>query len=312
MENETTVTEFVILGFSKFPEMKVFIFLLFFCLYFLTVLGNITIIVIISVDAALHSPMYFFLRNLSFLELGFTTVTIPNMLRNLCLEESRISFIGCAVQLYFFFVFGVTECVLLSVMSYDRYVAICIPLRYTTIMNRRVCVQLTLVSCVTGFLVATGHTTYIFNLSFCRNNVINHFFCEIQPLLMLVCGDTYWNEVQIIAFSGLILMLPVSLILMSYAQIITTILKMKAAKSRSKIFSTCSSHLMVVTLFYGAALFMYTRPKSSFSLDTDKWLSLIYSVITPILNPIIYSLRNKEVKGALWKLVTKVCFAFKG
>ncbi|XP_053120592.1 olfactory receptor 10C1-like [Hemicordylus capensis] len=312
MENKTFVTEFIILGFSKLPEMKMFLFVLFSCLYFFTVLGNITIIVLITVEAALDTPMYFFLRNLSFLELCFTTVTIPNMLANLHLEESRISFIGCAAQLYFFFMFGVTECILLCVMSYDRYVAICIPLRYTIIMNKRVCTQLSVVSWIVGTLVATGHTTYIFNLPFCKFNVINHFFCEIQPLLMLVCGNTYWNEVQIIVFSGIVLMVPVTLILVSYVSIITTIMRMKSAKSRRKTFSTCSSHLIVVTLFYGVGLFSYTRPKASYSLDTDKWLSLTYSVITPILNPIIYTLRNKEVKGALWKLGTKIFLRSKG
>ncbi|XP_054848977.1 olfactory receptor 10C1-like [Eublepharis macularius] len=306
MENETSVTEFIILGFSKLPEMKFLLFLVFFCLYFFTILGNIIIVVTISFDSSLETPMYFFLRNLSFLELCFTSVTIPNMLVNLRLAESKISFVGCATQLYFFLLFGVTECFLLSVMSYDRYVAICIPLRYTAIMDKKTCLQLSVVSWVAGFLVAAGHTTFIFNLPFCGPNIINHFFCEIQPLLVLICGNTYWNEVQVIAVAGVVLMLPFIFILVSYFHIITTILKMRSAKSRHKTFSTCSSHLIVVTLFYGTALFMYTRPKSSYSLGTDKWLSLFYSVITPILNPIIYSLRNKEVKGAMWKLCSKI------
>ncbi|XP_053120594.1 olfactory receptor 10C1-like [Hemicordylus capensis] len=312
LENGTSITEFIILGFSKLPEMKIFLFVVFACLYFFTVLGNITITVITSVDAALDTPMYFFLRNLSLVELCFTSVTVPNLLANLLLEEGRISFIGCASQLYFFLVFAVTECFLLSFMSYDRYVAICIPLRYTTIMNKRFCIQLSVASWVVGLLIAAGHTTFIFTLPFCRSNIINHFFCEIQPLLMLVCGNTYWNEVQVIVAAGVVLMLPFILILVSYIHIIITILRMKSAKSRRKAFSTCSSHLIVVTLFYGSALFMYGRPKSNYSLDTDKWLSLFYSVITPVLNPIIYSFRNKEVKGALRKLGAKVFLTSKG
>nr|XP_056720535.1 olfactory receptor 10C1-like [Euleptes europaea] len=312
MENDTSVTEFIILGFSKLPEMKFLLFVVFLCLYFFTILGNIIIVVTISFDIALQTPMYFFLRNLSFLEVCFTSVTIPNMLVNLRLAESKISFVGCATQLYFFLLFGVTECFLLSVMSYDRYVAICNPLRYMVTMDKRTCLQLSVASWLAGFLVAAGHTSFIFNLPFCGPNVINHFFCEIQPLLVLICGNTYWNEVQVIVVAGGVLMLPFILILVSYIQIITTILKMRSAKSRCKTFSTCSSHLIVVTLFYGSALFMYARPKSSYSLDTDKWLSLFYSVITPILNPIIYSLRNKEVKGAMWKLGTKIFLMVKG
>ncbi|XP_060111577.1 olfactory receptor 10C1-like [Heteronotia binoei] len=306
MENETSVTEFIILGFLTLPELKLLLFVAFSCLYFLTVLGNIIIIAIITVDGALQTPMYFFLRNLSFLELCFTSVTIPNMLVNLLLEETKISFVGCATQLYFFLLLGVTECLLLTVMSYDRYVAICIPLRYTAIMNKRICIQFSAACWFVGLLVAAGHTAVIFSLSFCGPNIINHFFCDIQPLLMLVCGDTYWNEVQVIAVAGVVLMLPFILVLISYIRIITTILKMSSAKSRSKAFSTCSSHLIVVSLYYGTAVFMYTRPKASYSLDKDKWFTLLYCVVTPLVNPIIYSLRNKEVKGALWKLGDKM------
>ncbi|XP_042329600.1 olfactory receptor 10C1-like [Sceloporus undulatus] len=307
MDNKTQITsEFILLGFSKLSEMKWIFFNIFLFLYIFTMLSNITIVIVTSADATLQTPMYFFLRKLSFLELCFTSVTIPNMLVTLCLEESRISFVGCAAQLYFILLFGVTECFLLSVMSYDRYVAICLPLQYTAIMNKRVCIQLSASSCPTAIMVAAGHTAFIFTLPFCRSNVINHFYCEIQPLLLLVCGNTYWNEVQVIVAAGVVLVLPFLFILISYSQIILSILKMRSTQSRHKAFSTCSSHLIVVMLFYGTALFMYMRPKSSYSLDTDKWLSLSYTVITPILNPIIYSLRNKQVKGALWKLATKI------
>ncbi|XP_054850993.1 olfactory receptor 10C1-like [Eublepharis macularius] len=306
MENKTSVTEFIVLGFSELPEMKLFLFMIFLCLYFFTILGNITIIIIVTFDSALDTPMYFFLRNLSFLEICYTSVTIPNMLVNLCLEESKVSFVGCATQLYFFLLFAVTERFILCIMAYDCYIAICAPLRYSTIMNRKICIKLSTLSWVTGICVSLGHTTFIFTLPFCRSNVIHYFFCEIQPLLTLVCGDTYWNEVQVILAATLVLILPFALILVSYIYIVSTILKMPSTTSQKKAVSTCSSHITVVTVFFGTALFMYIRPKSSYSLDTDKWISLFYSVITPILNPFIYSFRNKEVKGALKRISMKI------
>ncbi|XP_066485483.1 olfactory receptor 10C1-like [Tiliqua scincoides] len=306
MENETSVTEFIVLGFSKFPQMKLSLFVVFLFVYFLTVLGNITIIVLITFDAVLDTPMYFFLRNLSFLEICYTSVTIPNMLVGLSLGETRISFIGCATQLYFFELFAATECFFLCIMAYDRYVAICAPLQYTTIMNRTICINISTTSWVTGIFFALWHTAYIFTQPFCHSSVINHFFCEIQPLLMLVCGDTYWNEVQIMLAAALVLVLPFTVILLSYIYIVFTILKMTSDTSRNKAFSTCSSHIAVVTVFFGTALCMYLRPKSNYSMDTDKWISLFYSVITPILNPFIYSFRNKDVKGALKRVRMKI------
>ncbi|XP_062994338.1 olfactory receptor 10C1-like [Elgaria multicarinata webbii] len=306
MENDSTVNTFILMGFSNVPDFKFLLFVVFLCIYIATVLGNVTIIVIINVDAALHTPMYFFLRNLSFLEICYTSVTIPKLLENTLARDKTISIRACATQMYFFLFFGATECCLLAIMAYDRYVAICNPLRYLVIMRKRVCVQLAALSWICGCLVAVGHTTFIFKLPFCESNHINHFFCEIQPLLKLVCGDTYWNEVQIIVAAAFVILMPFMLILMSYFHIISTILHMQSAKSRQKAFSTCSSHLVVVSLFYGTAIFIYIRPKSSYSLNVDKLLSLFYSVITPILNPIIYSLRNKEVKGALKKTVLKL------
>ncbi|XP_026516261.1 olfactory receptor 10C1-like [Terrapene carolina triunguis] len=306
MRKNSSVTEFVILGFSNHPDTSSIYFVLFLCIYIITVLGNILIIIIINVDPSLHTPMYFFLRNLSFLEICYTSVTLPKVLANLLSENKAISFTGCAVQLYFFLFFGVTECCLLASMAYDRYSAICKPLQYMTIMNKRVCIQLTGGSCICGTLVAVGHTTFIFTLPFCGSNVINHFFCEIQPVLKLVCGDTYWIEIQISVGAAFVLMMPFMLILVSYICIISTILKIRSAEGKRRTFSTCSSHLIVVTLFYGTALIMYVHPKSSFSPDVNKLLSLFYSVVTPILNPIIYSLRNKEVKDALRKTGMKV------
>uniref|UniRef100_A0A8C8RG42 Olfactory receptor n=1 Tax=Pelusios castaneus TaxID=367368 RepID=A0A8C8RG42_9SAUR len=303
MRNDTSMDKFVLLGFSNHPDMNLILFVVFLCTYIITVLGNILIVVVINVDPALHTPMYFFLRNLSFLEICYTSVTLPKMLAILLSEDKTISFVGCAVQMYFFLFFAVTECFLLASMAYDRYSAICNPLRYTAIMDKRICIQMATSSWICGILVALGHTTFVFTLPFCGSNVINHFFCEIQPVLKLVCRDTYWNEIQIIVAAAFVLMMPFFLILVSYISIISTILKMQSAEGRRRAFSTCSSHLIVVTLFYGTALIMYVRPKS----NANKLFSLFYTVVTPILNPVIYSLRNKEVKDALRKTGMKHC-----
>ncbi|NXA18384.1 O10C1 protein, partial [Ibidorhyncha struthersii] len=304
--NKTSAIVFVILGFSHRPDMKVIFFILFLCIYIITVLGNLIILVVTNMDPVLHTPMYFFVRNLSFLEIGYTSVTLPRVLVNLLSSDTSISFAGCAAQMYFFLFFGATECCLLAAMAYDRYLAICSPLHYVDIMNKKVCMQLAASSWICGNLVALGHTTFIFSLPFCGSNVINHFFCEIQPVLMLVCGDTYWNELQIILAAAFVILMPFLLILVSYSLIISSILKIRSAKGRYKAFSTCFSHLTVVTLFYGTAMFIYIRPKSSYSLDVDKVLSLFYSVVTPVLNPVIYSFRNREVKGALFKMRMKL------
>ncbi|XP_077170167.1 olfactory receptor 10C1-like [Paroedura picta] len=306
MENVTSVKTFILLGFSNAPKWRILFFVIFLCIYIATVLGNLLIIVIGIVDSALATPMYFFLRILSFIEICYTSVTIPELLDNILSLDKNISLRACATQMYFFLLFACTESCLLAFMAYDRYVAICNPLRYPVIMRKRVCVQLAALSWSCGSLVAVGHTTFIFTLPFCESNVINHFFCEIQPVLELVCGDTYWNEVQIIGAAAGVILLPFMLILLSYSQIIATILRMKSAKSRQKAFSTCSAHLIVVSLFYGTGIFVCIRPKSTYSLNVDKFLSLFYSVITPILNPIIYSLRNKDVIGALKRTVLKL------
>ncbi|NWR87568.1 O10C1 protein, partial [Furnarius figulus] len=300
--NQTSAIMFVFVGFSHQKDMKVIFFFLLLSVYIITVLGNLIILLVISMDPVLHTPMYFFLRNLSFLEICYTSVTLPRMLVNLLSGDATISFAGCAAQMYFFVFFGATECYLLVAMAYDRYQAICNPLHYMDIMNKKVCMQLAASSWICGNLVALGHTISVFSLPFCGSNTINHFFCEIQPVLMLVCGDTYWNEIHIILSCVFVILMPFVLILVSYGLIISSILKIKSAKDRYKAFSTCFSHITVVTLFYGAGVYTYIRPKSSYSLDVDKVLTLFYSVVTPILNPVIYSLRNREVKGALFKM----------
>ncbi|NXF99110.1 O10C1 protein, partial [Sakesphorus luctuosus] len=300
--NWTSVTVFFIVGFSHQKDMKVIFFLLFLFIYIITVLGNLIILFVISMDPVLHTPMYFFLGNLSFLEICYTSVTLPRMLVSLLSGDTSISFAGCAAQMYFFLFFGATECYLLVAMAYDRYRAICNPLHYMDIMNKKTCIHLAASSWICGHLLALGHTTFVFSLPFCGSNTINHFFCEIQPVLMLVCGDTYWNEIQIILGGVFVILMPFVLILVSYGLIISSILKIKSVKGRYKAFSTCFSHITVVTLFYGPCVFTYICPKSSYSLGVDKVLALFYSVVTPILNPVIYSLRNREVKGALFKM----------
>uniref|UniRef100_A0A8C3SI07 Olfactory receptor n=1 Tax=Chelydra serpentina TaxID=8475 RepID=A0A8C3SI07_CHESE len=306
--NHTTVTEFILVGFSNHPNLQVPLFLIFLGVYTITLTGNMLIILVTSVDPALHSPMYFFLRNLASLEIGFTLVIVPKMLVNLLVENKIISFAGCASQLYFFFFFGTAECCLLTAMAYDRYVAICNPLRYPDIMNRRVCFQLAVVSWFSGFPVATVQMMWIFSLPFCGPNQVNHFFCDAPPMLELACADTSLFEIEALTATVLFVMFPFLLILVSYMRIITTILRMPSEEGRRKAFSTCSSHLVVVTLFYGTASSTYFRPKSSYSPDTKKLISLSYTVITPMLNPIIYSLRNKEVKGALRRTLGRKLF----
>ncbi|KAM9119079.1 olfactory receptor 10A2-like [Pangshura tecta] len=303
--NSTTITGFILLGFSDIPSLQHLFFSVFLVTYIVTLAGNLLIIVLTLADPALHTPMYFFLRNLSFLEMCYTSVNVPKMLGNLFSGDKAISFNGCAMQTYFSFFLGGAECFLLASMAYDRYVAICKPLHYPVIMNRKVSTGLAAGSWLSGFLMSFGHTSMVFTLPFCRSHEINHFFCDIPPLLKLACGDTSRNEMAVFIMAFFFVIFPFMSILMSYICIISTILRMPSGKGRRKSFSTCSSHLMVVAVFYGSACIMYLKPNSSYSPETDKFLSLFYTVITPMLNPIIYSLRNKEVKGAFWRMMQR-------
>uniref|UniRef100_A0A8C3PCJ7 Olfactory receptor n=1 Tax=Chrysemys picta bellii TaxID=8478 RepID=A0A8C3PCJ7_CHRPI len=295
--------KFVMVGFATHPDWGLFV--VFLSCYLIALTGNLLIIFVTMADAALHTPMYFFLRNLSFLEISYTSVTLPKILANLLSEDRTISFLGCATQMYFLLFLGGTECYLLAVMAYDRYVAICHPLHYPVLMNRRVYIGLAAASWLTNLLVLMGHIAAIFTLPFCGSNEINHFFCDVPPVMKLACGDTHRTEIAILLVALFFVLLPFTLILASYVRIISTILKMASAEGRQKTFSTCSSHLLVVTLFYGTACTMYLKPKSSHSPNSDKLIALLYSVVTPMLNPIIYSLRNKEVTGALRRLTEK-------
>ncbi|NXT56052.1 O10A4 protein, partial [Pluvianellus socialis] len=303
--NHTMVTYFQFLPFSSIPEIQGSLFCLVLLMYLSTLVGNILIIVITMVDAALHSPMYFFLKNLSFLPISYTTSTIPKMLVNFLTEGKGISFLGCATQMYAFSLLGIAECCLLAAMAYDRYVAICHPLRYTTMMSWNMCFLLSAVSWLIGVLAALGQTTFIFTLPYCGPNRINHFFCDLLPLLKLACVSTYKNEISIYIIAVLFILVPFLFIVVSYVQILHTIFKMPSAGGKRKTFSTCSSHLVMVTLFYGSAIVTYLRPKAFYSSSSNKLLSLSYTLLSPVMNPLIYSFRNKEVKQALKRLIAK-------
>uniref|UniRef100_A0A8C5WV25 Olfactory receptor n=2 Tax=Laticauda laticaudata TaxID=8630 RepID=A0A8C5WV25_LATLA len=294
------VTEFIFAGFSVRPQLQVLLFVLVFSMYGMSLAGNTIITTVIRLSAVLHTPMYFFLTNLSLLEICYTTSVVPKMLASLMSEQGKkIAVWGCATQMYFFTLFGITECSLLAAMAYDRYVAICNPLRYSIIMSPTVCIQLSVASWSVGLVVGLGQTNYVFSLSFCGPNKINHFFCDIPPLLTLACGDTSRNVIAVYMVAVLFITTPFLLILISYVYIVISILKIPSAEGRRKAFSTCSSHLIVVSLFYGSGIITYLRPKSCYSAESDKLLALFYTVVTSMLNPIIYSLRNKEVKVAL-------------
>ncbi|XP_045872994.1 olfactory receptor 10AG1-like [Meles meles] len=303
--NLSSVVEFVLLGFSDLPNFQGILFGIFFLIYTFILTGNGLIILITRVDSVLRTPMYFFLANFSSLEICYVSVTLPRILVNLWTQDRSISMLGCATQMCFFLMLGATECFLLAVMAYDRYVAICHPLHYPLVMNHELCLRLAAGAWIGGIPVQIGQTCQVFFLPFCGSNQINHFFCDIPPLIKLACGDTSLNEMCVYVVIILFAMIPFLLILGSYVKIISTILKFPSARGRSKAFSTCSSHLIVVLLFFGSASITYLRPKSSHSAGTDKLLSLFYTIVTPMFNPMIYSLRNKDVIAALKKLLLK-------
>ncbi|KAG3285159.1 hypothetical protein H1C71_008755 [Ictidomys tridecemlineatus] len=304
-DNVSTVVRFVLLGFSEFPNIQGFLSGVFSIIYMVVLIGNFLIIIITRLDPALHKPMYFFLGHFSSLEICYVSVTLPRILVNLWTQDRSISLLSCATQMYFFLMFGATECFLLAVMSYDRYVAICNPLHYPLVMNPKKCHQLAAGSWLGGVPVQIGQTWQIFSLHFCHSNKINHFFCDIPPILKLACGDTSVHEVSVYIVAMLFAVVPFMLILASYSKIGLTILKLPTAQGRAKAFSTCSSHLLVVVLFFGSASITYLRPKSNHSAGTDKVLSLLYTIVTPMFNPMIYSLRNRDVIAALKRVMLK-------
>nr|XP_033780961.1 olfactory receptor 10A4-like [Geotrypetes seraphini] len=303
-ENKTSVTEFLLVGFSDLSlPLQHLLFTLFLVIYIITLLGNVIILVTVTLDSRLHTPMYFFLWNLSILEMCYISVTMPKVLGDLLSHERSISFIGCGGQMYFFISFATSECFLLAVMAYDRHAAICNPLRYSLIMNSRVCIQMVAGAWIAAFLLAMGQTGFIFSRPYCGPNVINHFFCDVPPVISLVCEDTSINEIAIFVYDVAVILIPFLLILVSYARVLKAILRIRSVEGRRKAFSTCASHLISVSLFYSTGTITYLRPKTSYSLNNDRLLALFYTIMTPMLNPLIYSLRNKEVKRALRKIL---------
>ncbi|XP_066445471.1 putative olfactory receptor 2B8 [Eleutherodactylus coqui] len=296
--NSTTVEEFILLGLTSQKNIQIVLFPVFLSLYIVSLTGNIIIIILSRISSQLHTPMYFFLSNLSFLDIWYTSSIVPNMLINFLSVRRNISFNGCVTQMFIHLSLGGTECYLLLSMAYDRYVAICSPLHYTTIMHPILCIKMATGSWAGGIINSVVHTVLALQLPFCGPNVINHFFCEIPSVLELACVDTSLNKTVIFFFAMLVVMGPFFLILITYGYIISSILKISTSVGRRKAFSTCASHIIVVSLFYGAIIFMYMRPGSTHVEGQDKMATLFYSVITPMLNPLIYTLRNKDVMGA--------------
>ncbi|XP_057630250.1 olfactory receptor 1468-like [Chionomys nivalis] len=303
--NRTDISQFLLLGLPMRPEHQHLFYVLFLAMYLITVLGNLIIMILILLDSHLHTPMYFFLSNLSFSDLCFSSVTMPKLLLNMQRQVPLISYAGCLAQMYFFLFFGDLESFLLVAMAYDRYVAICFPLHYTSIMSPKLCVSLVLLSWVLTTSHAMLHTLLLTRLSFCENNVIPHFFCDLSALLKLACSDIHINELVVLIIGGLVVVLPFLLILTSYARIVSSILKVPSTRGIHKVFSTCGSHLSVVSLFFGTIIGLYLCPSANNSTVKDTVMSMMYTVVTPMLNPFIYSLRNRDMKGALKRVFQK-------
>ncbi|XP_058052427.1 olfactory receptor 1052-like [Ahaetulla prasina] len=298
MGNSTWVTEFILTGLTQDPHLQLILFVIFFAIYAITLMGNVGMIVLIRTSPQLHTPMYFFLTSLSFLDTCYSTTVTPNFLSNLLKEKKSISFASCFTQLYFYALFAITESYLLAVMAYDRYVAICNPLLYFITMSQRKCVQLITVAYIAGIINASIHTVAASRLSFCGPNLIKSFYCKGPPLFVLSCSDISLNYLLVFILVGFNLITTSMTVLTSYAYILVTILKIHSAATRRKAFSTCTSHLMVITIFYGCLSFMYARPSSRSNYNLDQMASVFYVVVTPMLNPLIYSMRNQEVRGA--------------
>ncbi|XP_042531678.1 olfactory receptor 5A2-like [Dipodomys spectabilis] len=303
--NNTSVTKFILLGFTDNPQIKVFLFALFLGIYLLTLIWNLTLIALIRMDPHLHTPMYFFLRNLSFIDICYVSSTTPKMLSVIITEQKTISLLGCAMQYFVFCGLGLTECFLLAAMAYDRYAAICHPLLYTALISHTLCLKMVAGAYVGGFLSSLVETCSIYQNDFCGPNVINHFFCDLPPILALSCSDTFTSQVLCFILGCIDGVVSVLIILISYGYIVAAVLKISSAEGRTKAFSTCASHLTTLTLFYGSGLFMYMRPRSSYSLNRDKVVSIFYAVVIPMTNPVIYSLRNKEIKNAIRKVMER-------
>ncbi|XP_031510226.1 olfactory receptor 13C8 [Papio anubis] len=313
--NDSTLTEFVLVGLSAHPKLQTVFFVLILWMYLMILLGNGVLISVIICDSHLHTPMYFFLCNLSFLDVCYTSSSVPLILASFLAVKKRVSFSGCMVQMFISFAMGATECMLLGIMALDRYVAICYPLRYPVIMSKGAYVAMTAVSWVTGLVDSVVQTALAMQLPFCANNVINHFVCEILAILKLACDDISINVISMTGSNLIVLVIPLLVISISYIFIVATILRIPSTEGKHKAFSTCSAHLTVVIIFYGTIFFMYAKPESKVSADSgsediiEALISLFYGVMTPMLNPLIYSLRNKDVKAAVKNILCRKHFS---
>ncbi|XP_006040191.4 olfactory receptor 8H1-like [Bubalus kerabau] len=303
--NITQVSDFILMGLTDSEEIRLVLFTLFLLIYLITVLGNVGMILIIHLDPQLHTPMYFFLSHLSFLDLSYSSVITPKTLDNLLTSSKYISYLNCFMQLYFFVFLGATECVLLSSMAYDRYAAICNPLHYPAVMSTRRCCSLIFGSYLIGFIDTSVSVPCMSRLHFCNSNEIYHFYCDGRAILPLSCTDTHDIEIIIFISAGSTLLVSLITISVSYLAILSTILKITSTSGKQKAASTCASHLLAVTTFYGTMIFTYLKPSKSYSLGKDQVASVFYTIVIPMLNPLIYSLRNKEVKSALNRVMQK-------
>ncbi|KFR04635.1 Olfactory receptor 14I1, partial [Nipponia nippon] len=302
MSNESTVTEFLLLGFSDTRELQILHFTVFLGIYLAAMVGNLLIIVVIAVSNHLHTPMYFFLMNLSILDLSTVSVTLPKSMANFLLNTTAISYSGCAAQVFFFHVFGAADLALLTVMAYDRYIAICKPLYYKTIMKGTTCIRMAASAWLSCVPYSALHTGNIFYLSFCKSNIIDQFFCEVPQLLKLSCSDSYFSEVGVLTVSFLLVVICFAFISMSYIQIFTVVLRIPVKEKQRKAFSTCIPHLIVVSMFVSTGSFAYLKPVSNSPSALDLTASILYSVLPPVINPVIYTMRNNDIKAALRKL----------
>ena len=302
-KNHSSVSEFILLGFSSKAQVRMALFTFFLLLYLITLLGNVLIITLIYLDSHLHTPMYFFLSILSLVDMSYVTTTVPQMLVNMMCPRTTISWGACVAQMFIFLVLGIAECVLYAIMAYDRYVAICFPLHYTQLMSRAICVKMVTVCGSISIAGALICTVFTMRLPYCGPYKINHFFCEVPAVLKLACADTSFNDQLDFILGFILLLVPLSLILASYVRIFASILRIRSSQGRFKAFSTCISHVTVVTMFYGPAMIMYMGPGSWYNPERDKELALFYNVVSAFLNPIIYGLQNKDVKGAFLKVL---------
>ncbi|XP_044133550.1 olfactory receptor 10AG1-like [Bufo gargarizans] len=305
-QNYTMLHEFILVGFSTVLQLQYFFFVIFFCIFKISLLAHMCMILLYRLNPNLRTPMYFFLANFSILEICYLLTIGPKMLINLLSQHKTISFYGCGIQMCCFLLLGSAECYMLAAMAYDSYNAICHPLLYNNIMRKIVCIRLVIGCWLIGAMIGVLQTKLIFSLPFCRSNRINNFYCDIPPLMSLACNNTQVNQIIMLIITFIIIVGPFILTIMSYANIIWTILKHHPAGMRKKAFSTCTSHLIVVSMFYGSSTIMYLRPKSSYGMNEEKFLSLIYTIIAPMVNPFIYSLRNNDVKSAIKKMILYV------